>query len=225
MLRRILIALMVVSSPGAGATMMRVNEFDAARFDYCESRQVNLDLLARVEAQVERNRPGIREMDRGTVALIREANALAEGLPDQVACREVFKSGRDLFRETLGAMSVSVRRSYPFERTDDEAIRGARLDLLDQWIRDEAARRTLGALPDDPQDLSVRWARAQANARIKIEAVDSTTVVDLVYEDFGLPEPAALGTRSAWQANQLAERYGVPVSYFGSDSRRRPELR
>lgn len=205
--------------------MMHVNEFEAARFDYCESRQANLDFLARVEAQVERSSPAIREMERSTVALVREANVLADGLSDQVACREVFKSGRDLFLETLDAMAAYVRRAHPYQRSEDEAIRRARVDLLGQWIQEEAARRALDALPDDPEDAAIRWARAQANARIKIEAVDSATVVAIVYENFGPPSPAKLGQGAAWQATQLAERYGVPMAAFGSASQQRPKSR
>ena len=137
-------------------------------------------------------------------------------MADKADCRIAFDAGRKMFREETAPAFAAVKQNETYEKTADEDVRRARLDLMAQWIQEEASRRVLARLRKDSQDPAMQWARAQANTRMKHVASNSAAVVSLVYEEFGVPEPATLGPRSAWQAAQLAERYGVPAGLVQS---------
>ena len=148
--------------------------------------------------------------------MVRDGIAIASELADKADCRIAFDAGRKMFREEMASAFAAVKQNETYEKTADEDVRRARLDLMAQWIQEEASRRVLARLRKDSQDPAMQWARAQANTRMKHVASNSAAVVSLVYEEFGVPEPATLGPRSAWQAAQLAERYGVPAGLVQS---------
>lgn len=227
MLRYLLVAWLLAAPPTAEAAQprMRLDDGDVARFDFCESRQANIDLVVRLGAQAERAPSAVQSMDRNSVGLAMEGSALAASLPDPVACREALEAGRELHYNTSMEQAVAVRREYPYRRFGGEDVMSIRTDLYAQFFLDETARRVLAVLPEDPVDPAMRWARAQAETRMKNEAIDAVSVVSRVYEDFGVPTRQVLGWDSVWYATQLAERHGVPVAHFISSVKGSSEAR
>lgn len=199
------------------AASSRVSEFDIGRFDFCDSHAENLSLLARVEGQVDEAASSIRTWEQANVELVRQGILLAGAIANKDECRTAFDAGREMFREELASAFAHVKQNEAYEKTTDEDVRRARLDLAAQWIQEEANRRALTRIQKDSKNPAVRWARAQASARMKHVALNSVAVVSLVFEEFGMPEPVTLGTKAAWQATQLAERHGVPSELFQQD--------
>lgn len=218
MLLYLLVAWLLAAPPEAEAAQpqMRLHEGQVARFDFCESPRANIDLMVRLGAQTDRAPVAIQAIDRSAVWLAMEGSALAASLPDPVVCREVFKAGLELHYDMSMEQGAAVRREYAYRKFGDESVMQIRTDLYAQFVFDETARRVLAVLPDDSGDPAVRWARAQAEARMKYSAAESAFIVSLVYEDYGTPSLKILGPDSVWYATQLAERYGVPVGLFTS---------
>jgi len=218
MLLYLLIAWLLAAPPQAEAAQpqMRTDDGQVARFDFCESPRANIDLMVRLGAQTDRAPVAIQAFDRNTVELAMAGSALAASLPDPVVCRGAFNAGLELHNTTSMEQGAAVRREYAYRKFGDESVMAIRTDLYAQFEFDETARRVLAVLPVDSADPSVRWARAQAEARMKYSAAESAFIVSLVYEDYGAPKPKILGPDSVWYATQLAERYGVPVGLFTS---------
>lgn len=181
---------------------------EAERFDYCESPDLNADLVARSEAAAEKRNAYLRASMASKERLAREGAALARSLPDPTACRKAFSDGMRLYRETLGPISVAVRRSMVKSVSDDQTIKNVQQDLGQQWHFDETIRRVLEALPPENQSPSARWANALANDRMRRVAEDSAYLVSSFDERYGGIDVQRFGPITAQQAEELAQRYG-----------------
>ncbi|WP_152560401.1 hypothetical protein [Arenimonas donghaensis] len=181
---------------------------EAERFDYCESPDLNADLVARSEAAVEKRDAYLRALMASKARLAREGAALARSLPDPAACRNGFSEGMQLYWETLGPISVTVRRSMAKSVSDDQTIKGVQQDLGQQWHFDETIRRVLEALPAESEGPSARWANALANDRMRRVAEGSAYLVSMFDEQFGGVDVRRFGYTTAQQAEELKQRYG-----------------
>ena len=181
---------------------------EAERFDYCESPDLNADLVARSEAAVEKKDAYLRASMASKARLAREGAALARSLPDPAACRKAFSEGMQVYWETLGPISVAVRRSMAKSVSGDQTIKSVQQDLGQQWHFDETIRHVLEALPAERQSPSSRWANALANDRMRRVAEGSAYLVSRLEERYGGIDVRRFGHVTAQQAEELKQRYG-----------------
>ena len=182
------------------------------RFDYCDSPEVSQAFVDKAYMAVALAPDSMREFERVTAQLARQAAELAKTISSREACREVFVAGRKHHRDVLGTVAVGVRRGLSFDFAEDDEVKKAQLDLVSQWLFDETSRGVLAVIPAEAQDPSVRWARLLAEARMGHVALDSAVVVTRLHSRFGSVDARRFGPVYADQAEKIAQRYGVDIS-------------
>lgn len=192
---------------------------DPQRFDYCASREANLRFLDRnVEATARAGR-WLHPLRQANQQLVRDAIVIAGSMPDQASCREAFRAGAELYRGTLAPIAAQLRREMTSRHSQDDAKARLQMEIGAQWLFDETIRQVLVTLPPASEGAAARWARALADARMRQVAADSAFIVSKVHYGTDGVDPREFGSQTAWQADQLAMRYGVAATQFGASGR------